>query len=55
VNSLAPEPSLGPEGDHLHTGSRPSTQAYEFGVKNPEKMLKMPCGSVYEQVMSGPG
>jgi putative transposase len=29
--------------------------AYELGVKNPEKTLKIPNGSVYEQVMSGPG
>jgi hypothetical protein len=33
----------GSEDDHLHTGGRPRhPNAYDFGVKKPEKMLKMP-------------
>jgi hypothetical protein len=51
-----PTAALGRGDDHLHTGGRPvNSNAYELGVKNPEKTLKIPNGSVYEQVMSGPG
>ncbi len=43
-------------GDHLRAGCRPSGPiGYEIGVKKPEKTFKMPWGSVYEQVTSGPG
>jgi hypothetical protein len=57
VKLAAPTPVCGrkTEGDHLHTGDRLLSDAYEIGVKKPEKTLKMPWGSVYEQVTSGPG
>jgi hypothetical protein len=40
------------EGDHLYRRPPASAEPYVLGVMNPEKMLKTPWGSVYEQVMS---